>query len=331
MNKDKKKESVISITASVIYVILYIACISAQMFASRGGGVRQPGVQSAVTPNIFLLGLMSGAQIIMSMLIVVIAPYKKTGAVAMTIANIIGIAVSSMILVKSGLNAKSAPGIVIYIITIIVSLCISYYYQRAREVNEIVKKKYDELNETHKVLEEKQEKLQYMVYYDVLTDMPNRQRFMEEIDILAKDSQSPFTVIIACVNEMKNVANKYGNNVSDKVINTFASRIKEYCGNSIFASRFSGDEFGFIVKGNLSNSNKMMFIQMIQSKLTDPITIDSNAVQFSCNMGVSTFPDDSSNSSDILKYAESALSFSKSSGENMIFVSHKDVAVRVNL
>lgn len=331
MNKDKKNEAATSIAAAIIYVILYFVCLVVQMRTS-GGGPRPAGApQTVVKPNTLLLGLMSGAQIIMSMLIVIFAPYKKIGAVSMIITNGLGLVSSSMILLRSGLNAKSAPGIVIEIITVIVSLCISYYYQRAREVNEIVKKKYDELNETHRVLEEKQRKLQYMVYYDVLTDMPNRQRFMEEIDILAKDSQSPFTVIIACVNEIKNVANKYGNNVSDQVINTFASRIKEYCGNSIFASRFSGDEFGFIVKGNLTNSNKMMFLQMIQSKLTDPINIDSNAVQFSCNMGVSTFPDDSSSSSDILKYAESALSFSKSTGENMIFVSHKDVAVRVNI
>ncbi len=329
MNKDKKREAVISVIASIIFFLLYMGCALVQKKASGGGGPQQSG--EAAMPNIFLLGLMSGAEIIMSMLIVILAPYKRTGVIAMIIANVINFSVSVTVLLKSGLAAKSAPGMVIVVITIIVSLCISYYYQRAREVNEIVKKKYDELNETHRVLEEKQRKLQYMVYYDVLTDMPNRQKFMEEIDVLAKDGQAPFTVIIACVNEMKNVANKYGNNVSDKVINTFASRIKEYCGNSIFASRFSGDEFGFIIKGNLSSSNKMMFIQMIQSKLTDPITIDSNAVQFSCNMGVSTFPDDSSSSSDILKYAESALSFSKNSGENLIFVSHKDVAVRVDI
>lgn len=321
MNIDKKKEKVSSIIFVIIFILLYVIGMVVQFKTT----FRQ------TSPNVVVLGLVTGSEIIMSMLIVIFAPYKKIGAIAMTIVNLLNAGFSFAVFILSSGQSKSGSGIIIEVISITVSWFISYYYQKARDVNEVVKKKYDELSETHRVLEDKQRKLQYMVYYDVLTDMPNRQRFMEEIDVLAKDSKSPFTVIIASINNMKSIANKYGNTVSDKVINTFASRIKDYCGNSIFASRFSSDEFGFIIKGNLSSSNKMMFIQMIQSKLTDPITIDSNSVQFSCNMGVSAFPDDSDSPSDILKYAESALTFSKNTGENLIFVSHKDVAVRVNV
>ena len=124
---------------------------------------------------------------------------------------------------KSGISSK-ITGLISTIAAIILITIIHAFYKKLLKNNK-------ELLDSNNALREKDEKLTYLAYYDILTGLPNRQMFIERIDE-AISSNASFTVIAANIDNFKEINNKLGNNAGDAVLCSYSKKLKKMCGNS---------------------------------------------------------------------------------------------------
>ena len=259
-------------------------------------------------------GLLSQIQVLLSAFIVLAVP--KKGYICAVILNVVYAVSCIMGILRTG-NLSSLPGTVIPISTVILATIISIFSNKLNQKNYEISKNYEKLMETNRIIREKDEKLSYLAYYDILTNLPNRHLFIEKIDeTIVNNSNVPFTVILADLDDFKLINNTYGSSVGDTILATYAEKLKAFCGDSIFLGRTGGNEYGFIIQGNMSEANILNYIEKIQNILAEPIQAGNEIISCTASFGIASYPNNALNSSDILTCISSAVSYAKNNGKN---------------
>lgn len=95
--------------------------------------------------------------------------------------------------------------------------------------------------------EEKKKEIEYLSYYDHLTNLYNR-RFLEaEIERLDTYRNLPLGIIIGDVNGLKLLNDSLGHSVGDELLVKVASILKEACRSDDIIARIGGDEFSILL------------------------------------------------------------------------------------
>ncbi|MDO5150686.1 MAG: GGDEF domain-containing protein [Oscillospiraceae bacterium] len=290
-----KNKSSLDIIAPAIYAIIFIIVMVLQSKAVSLGP--KGNILQGVTGQLLLL---------FSAFVVVAFP--RFGYFAAVGVNFIAIIRICIGLFKSGMS-NAITGVLTSVATIILVTIIFVFYNRLLKNNA-------ELTESNNMLREKDEKLTYLAYYDILTGLPNRQLFIERIDE-AIGTSSPFTVIAANIDNFKNINNELGNNAGDAVLCSYSKKLKKMCGNSVFLARINGDEFGFIIYGKESESSILNFIDTIKEVIAEPIKFNDIKLNITMSFGIALYPENASDSTEMLKCVSSALSVSKANGKNI--------------
>ncbi|MDE5855194.1 MAG: GGDEF domain-containing protein [Ruminococcus sp.] len=156
------------------------------------------------------------------------------------------------------------------------------YSYRVAKANEEVRIAYDELVETNRIIREKDEKLIYLAYYDVLIGLSNRQLFVKQIDeMISHNPNESFTVILANIDDFKRVIAAYGHNTGDIIISEY--------------------------------------IEKLCAILFEPVIVNSNLIQRTMSFGVSSYPNYGKNSAEILRNTGIAVTNAKMTGRGRIF------------
>lgn len=298
----KSKENILIIVGIIIFIITVVS----QMAISRKGGASS------------LNGIIMQVQVLVSVLLAVLA--SKKGFVTSLVLNILNFTYTLVFLIILMKNYASLPAVVAPLITIITCCIIHMYSSRVAKANEEVQTAYNELVETNKIIREKDEKLIYLAYYDVLTGLANRQLFVEQIDeMIGNDSKSPFTVIIADIDDFKRIIDAYGHNTGDFLINTYAERLRGYCGKNDFVAKFGEEEFAIIVKGTSDSAEIIEYIENLRIALCAPVNVNDAPIQLTMSFGVSEYPTNGMNSGEILRNTDIAVTNAKMSGRGRIF------------
>lgn len=290
----------------IIGILIYLVTIVMQ------GRFSQMAAQgkSALTG---LNGVISQVQVLVSVVMVVMA--HKKGMITSTVLNLLNCVYVLVFAVILARNPASLPGAVAPVITIVTCFIIYSYHVKARKANEELTKTNNELLETNRVIREKDEKLIYLAYYDLLTGLANRQLFIEQIDeMIAKDSAAPFSVITANIDDFKTINDSFGHNTGDVMLSTYADRLRTFCGNSVFVGKLSGDEYALIVKGDHTEASIVSYIQNLCAEVCVPVPVNGREHQTSMSFGVASYPRDGRNSADILRCTDIAVTNAKSSG-----------------
>lgn len=298
----KSKENFLIIAG----IIVFVATVAAQAAVSRKSGGNG------------LNGVIMQIQVLVSVLLAVLANKKGlTTALVLNILNFVYTLVFVIILMK---NFGSIPAVVAPLITIITCCIIHMYSSNVAKANEEVQTAYNELVETNKIIREKDEKLIYLAYYDILTGLANRQLFVEQIDeMTGNNSQNPFTVILADIDDFKRIIDAYGHNAGDFLINTYAERLRGYCKKDDFVAKFGEEEFAIIIKGTSDDTETVEYIENLRIALCAPVTVNETPIQLTMSFGVSEYPANGMDSGEILRNTDIAVTNAKMSGRGRIF------------
>ncbi|MCQ2464854.1 MAG: GGDEF domain-containing protein [Oscillospiraceae bacterium] len=259
-------------------------------------------------------GVLSQIQVLLSAFIVLGAP--KKGFINAIVVNLISLATCIFKVVALD-QISSLPGAIIPASTIILVSIITAFSTRLSLKNAELSKNYEQLMDTNRIIREKDEKLSYLAYYDILTSLPNRHLFIEKIDeTIVNNNNMPFTVVLADIDNFKMINNTYGSSSGDVLLATYAEKFKTICGDSVFLGRIGGNEYGFILQGNMSEANILNFIEKIQNVLSEPVQIGSDIISATASYGIASYPNNAVSSSDILNCVNSAVSYAKSNGKN---------------
>ena len=166
------------------------------------------------------------------------------------------------------------------------------------------------------------QKIRDMARTDGLTGLLNHRTFMEKLNEeykrLDRDPR-PFSILLMDIDNFKHVNDKYGHPVGDVAIKTVSKVLKETARGSDFVARYGGEEFAVGMVQTDSKGAEQMG-ERIRNLLEKTLVtrVSDGALRVTVSIGVSSFPSDTKNMSDLVTMADDALYHAKRSGRNRV-------------
>lgn len=152
---------------------------------------------------------------------------------------------------------------------------------------------------------------------DALTGLYNR-RYLDEFVDEIQDSSKTFSILMADIDYFKQINDKYGHDMGDKVLKGISDVLRANIKGSDLAIRFGGEEF-LILLFNITPQNAVKKAEEIRIEFSKKI-FRSNEGDFSktLSIGLSHYPHQSDTIWHSIKYADVALYEAKNSGRNKV-------------
>lgn len=164
-----------------------------------------------------------------------------------------------------------------------------------------------------------EKKIEYMAYYDDLTDLPNRFLFNERVNVSIKSSKerkNPIYVLFMDLDNFKSVNDTIGHDGGDYVLKAVAENLKARVRKKDTVARFGGDEFMILLNGVKNQNELCQIADNIMSIFSKPINIHGQEFFISGSAGISTYPTDGEDPETLIKNADTAMYEAKSKGKN---------------
>jgi diguanylate cyclase (GGDEF)-like protein/PAS domain S-box-containing protein len=180
---------------------------------------------------------------------------------------------------------------------------------------------------------DKEEKLNFLAYYDALTGLCNRsvlvQRLKQEITYAHRRNRRA-AVLFIDLDNFKWVNDTLGHSAGDKLLKTVAERLQGSVREEDTVARLGGDEFVMVLADQEPGDNLTAGLERILAAVALPVPLDGGEVDVSCSIGVSLYPDDGSDAETLIKNADVAMYRAKELGRNNFQFFERHMNVRVN-
>lgn len=157
------------------------------------------------------------------------------------------------------------------------------------------------------IIREEKEHLEKASLHDSLTNVGNRQMLYQWIETLHDKIEDHFVYIIFIdLDHFKQVNDKYGHRMGDRVLQIVAQRIRNTIHKDDLVIRFAGDEFiiGCLVK---RSSNINIITKRIKDSFSKPIVVDSRALYIGVSLGTTIYHPDHDNIEDIINRSDALM------------------------
>lgn len=161
------------------------------------------------------------------------------------------------------------------------------------------------------------ERLQRLSMFDALTNLPNRNLFLDRLEQTlqaAKRSELGFTVMMMDVNLFKEINDTRGHHAGDKLLVEIGHRLSHLARAADTFARIGGDEFAALLIGCDSPSSANVVAEKVHSILNEPVILDEELVRVTVSIGMVIFPHHGTDSFTILAHADQAMYRAKRSG-----------------
>lgn len=162
--------------------------------------------------------------------------------------------------------------------------------------------------------------LKKMAHYDALTNLPNRTLFYDRLDKSmqrAKRDNSMLGIIFVDLDDFKIINDTLGHSAGDIVLSTVAKKLTHIVRDSDTVARLGGDEFVVILEKVGQLSDISYIAEKIISEIKTPIQLkDNKKCEIGVSLGISTYPNQTTDKKELLDFADSAMYKAKNSGKN---------------
>jgi diguanylate cyclase (GGDEF)-like protein/PAS domain S-box-containing protein len=166
---------------------------------------------------------------------------------------------------------------------------------------------------------EAEERLMHLAHYDVLTRLPNRVLFYDRLKqalAQAKRNQWVTGVMFIDLDRFKNVNDTLGHAVGDKLLQQVSERLAASVRTGDTVGRLGGDEFAIVLL-NLSNAQDANLVaQKIMASFKEPFRLAGVELYATASIGITLYPDDSTEQETLIKNADAAMYRAKEVGRN---------------
>ena len=165
-----------------------------------------------------------------------------------------------------------------------------------------------------KEMEEMKDHLENASQHDFLTGLPNRSKFMSDLqEIIAK--KQPCTVIMLDLDNFKGINDTMGHAMGDEALKGVANRLKTLKTPLLTAYRFAGDEFILILRSDnpkISDNAVMQCLQVFRK----PYKMMGKPMDIHGSIGAACYPADTLDRETLIVCADEAMYAIKKEGKN---------------
>ncbi len=251
----------------------------------------------------------------------------------------------------AGLAVKAIDQVDLFLIFVALLICSVVYLTYRRYVNDIKKtaakaeqsereraeqaeRHIDELqhhiaeqDRIGQALRESKEKFRHAAFHDALTDLPNRNLFMETLKFAVEKSkhnpEHKFAVLFLDINRFKTINDSLGHSMGDRLILHVAKRLATSVREKDLVARFSGDEFAFILNNVKGIEDAVQFAELIKHKIAAPFSLSGRQVFTSFSIGIALGGAEYEVAEDILRDADIAMYHAKDEKKDHVVFDQK--------
>jgi diguanylate cyclase (GGDEF)-like protein/PAS domain S-box-containing protein len=157
--------------------------------------------------------------------------------------------------------------------------------------------------------------------YDTLTGLPNRRMFHDRLEQEVKKAHRAgmiMALMFLDLDRFKEVNDTLGHEKGDILLQEAARRISACVRESDTVARLGGDEFTVILSEIADTNSVERVANDILQKLVEPFRLGNEMAHVSVSIGITMYPVDATEVSDLLKDADQAMYVAKESGRNCL-------------
>lgn len=159
--------------------------------------------------------------------------------------------------------------------------------------------------------------IRHLAHHDALTGLANRFSLYARLDqaiATARRTSSALAVLFLDLDRFKNVNDSLGHHVGDSLLIQVAERLKGVVRDADTVARLGGDEFVVVLQSVAGPSDAAHVTENLLAALSEPYTLNGMELHAIPSIGISLFPDDSSDTNGLLRNADAAMYHAKALG-----------------
>lgn len=164
-----------------------------------------------------------------------------------------------------------------------------------------------------------EESARHRANVDALTELPNRSRFLEQLDHEVKHATRTGLVLALLFIDLdgfKEVNDHYGHAAGDQLLQQVARRLESCVRDTDTVARLGGDEFTLILTDVTLPTYIETLTKEVLSEMARPFALSEGEVHISASIGIALYPAHGNNPDDLLGNADKAMYEAKQSGRN---------------
>ncbi|HEY9693868.1 MAG TPA: EAL domain-containing protein [Oculatellaceae cyanobacterium] len=157
----------------------------------------------------------------------------------------------------------------------------------------------------------------YFVYYDNLTNLPNRTLLQERLNqILQVNYNQQIPILCIGLDRFQRISDTLGTVVTDLVVRSVAERLTTCVADHDTLARFSNDQFVIVFTTITQKQDIADFSQIILDVLSRPLKVNEQELFITASIGISFYPNNSRDVEILLNQADLAMSQARKQGGN---------------
>ncbi|OOY56346.1 bifunctional diguanylate cyclase/phosphodiesterase [Solemya velum gill symbiont] len=160
-------------------------------------------------------------------------------------------------------------------------------------------------NMTH-ALQDKNSELLYQSQHDPLTGLANRnllKKYLQE----KINKQESFIFALLDLNDFKDVNDHWSHAHGDELLQHVANRLIDAMSKKGLVSRIGGDEFAIVFNADVTKEKAESLVELLRGRLKQSYQVIQDTLSIDCCCGLSCYPQDAKNRSDLMKCADLAM------------------------
>lgn len=163
--------------------------------------------------------------------------------------------------------------------------------------------------------EQLSDELHHQATHDMLTRLPNRARFADEV-MRQLSAGERFAVLMLDLDDFKPVNDTYGHHAGDLLLISVAQRLTGCLSGHDLAARLGGDEFAVLVRTATDEREVKRIAEAIIGAMDEPFFLDDVSVHVSVSMSIGIArTDETVTLTDLMRRADSAMYSAKRAGK----------------
>jgi len=167
---------------------------------------------------------------------------------------------------------------------------------------------------------ERRDRIEFLAYHDVLTNLPNRMFFIERLREATERARREGEILAVChidLGAFKTINDAWGHEVGDHLLIEVARRLRDRSRAGDVAAYLGGDEFVLLCRGIKDAVEAEREAERVLSDLRGTHVVDGETVVLSVSVGVAVFPlDDVDEPEALIRHADLAMHEVKRNGGN---------------
>ena len=191
--------------------------------------------------------------------------------------------------------------------------------RRALGQHELLEEKRNYENNLETLVRQRTAQIAHLAYYDALTDLPNRELFIDRLCQAlrtAQRNQEIVGVLLVALDRFQKINDTLGHVVADFCLTEVAARLRSCVKEGNTVARFEGDEFALLINQPEDTEELIELARVIAEAFKPSFHLDGQEVYVTASIGITIFPDDGRDAATILKNAAAALYRAKKQGGN---------------